>query len=567
MSARKKAVGYCRVSSEEQAEKGWSIDDQAFRIRERIEQEDWELVAMLGDPGWRGDREDRPDFQRMLSMLGDVDVIVVAAMDRLTRDLLVWAKLMKAVQAAGVDIEPLTGSIDLDTPEGEAMAGIQAIFGQLERKKIGQRVRDTMRARARAGLPNGGPRPYGYDWQDYRRDDGEIRKRLVINEAEATVVRRLFEEYAAGTTQVAIARALNDEGITASRGGEWHQGTIATYLGNELYAGLIRSGRDLYEGQHEAVVSRELWEKTQQLRSARQRTPGGGRGRPAKGHHVFTNGLLRCGCCGGAMLAKWRRSRTPGNPPIETYECATRVRRGPERCPQIPMKREPIDAAVWRFFEHVVLDVDATRAAVTEAHQAKAAQARALAAQAEREAQRAEARYSRVRRDYQDGKLAADDWTEQRDELIAERDAARAEVERHRQQEADIAANLAAIDTEQAVMEELAALRAIVLGDVQDDTQTLASMRATLTRTFERFVLEWHPLVANSPEELDTFEFHHTLTFSHEPRIFLRPVIRPEALAGGRDDGEDFPALRRAALSLKNMDSPSPSPTPSCAPG
>ena len=87
-----------------------------------------------------------------------------------------------------------------------------------------------------------------------------------------------------------------------------------------------------------------------------------------------------------------------------------RRRHGIDHCPQEPVRREHVDGPTWDFFERLVLDLDATRKAVAEAHDAKVAQHRGLRAQAEREAQRADERFARVRRDYQDGKLDADDW-------------------------------------------------------------------------------------------------------------------------------------------------------------
>ncbi len=365
--------------------------------------------VQLGAAAGQGPREDRPDFQRLLAALPDIDVLVVWSMDRLTRDLLLFAKVAKALTAANVRIESLTAHVGLETPEGEAMAGMGAVFGQFERKRIAERVKSNVKARVRAGHHVGGPRPYGYVYEDDRRDDGQIRKRLVIHEPEAVIVCRLFSEFASGRSQQAICQDLNHEGVLSQRGKQWWQGTAATYLANPLYAGRVRINGETFDGLPEWIVSPELWDEVSQLRAALVKTKGGGRGRRPKGQQIYTRGLLRCGMCGSAMIAM-SDPRTSG-PPVDTYAGFGRRRFGVDHCPQKPIRRELIDGPTWAFFERLVLDLDATRQAITEAHGSKVDQLRALRSAAEREAQRAEARLDRVRRAFQDGKITPDDWS------------------------------------------------------------------------------------------------------------------------------------------------------------
>ena len=160
-----RAVGYVRVSTDEQAEEGHSISRQAELIEEHIaQQEAWELIedGMFKDPGCSGATLDRPDLQRMLKRLDDFDVLVVWSMDRLTRDVEFFARLAKTLTAANVRIDSLTTHVDLTTPEGEAHAHMSAVFGQLERKRIAERVRMALAARKAKGEHNGGPPPDGW---------------------------------------------------------------------------------------------------------------------------------------------------------------------------------------------------------------------------------------------------------------------------------------------------------------------------------------------------------------------------------------------------------------------
>ena len=185
-------------------------------------------------------------------------------------------------------------------------------------------------------------------------------------------------------------------------------------------------------------------------------------GRYPTGHYVFRKGHLRCGSCGEAMVPTTRERAH------EAYVCYRRMRLGMAACPQAPVRRHAIDTAVWQFFERVALDVDATKQAVTERSTAKLTEIDALREQATLEVGRAQDRLSRVRRDYQDGKLDADDWREQRVELTADLEAAAAHVERLEAQRQAALDEVRQVDAESAVLRELTALRALIVGEARD---------------------------------------------------------------------------------------------------
>ena len=157
--------------------------------------------------------------------------------------------------------------------------------------------------------------------------------------------------------------------------------------------------------------------------------------------------------------------------PSEAYQCYGRVRLGVDHSPQRPVPRTLVDTAVWEFFEHVALDVDATRAAITERVDAKLAELDALRAEAEREAAKAQWALAKVKRDYLDGELSASAWQAFHDDLTAERDAAQAHLERLDTQRTQVASEVTALDIEDAVMRELTLIRAAVLGDALDGEQ------------------------------------------------------------------------------------------------
>lgn len=147
-----------------------------------------------------------------------------------------------------------------------------------------------------------------------------------------------------------------------------------------------------------------------------------------------------------------------------------------------------IDSAVYRYFEQVRLDVEATRRAIAEARNHKLAEVRALRDAAETEVQRAEERLGRVRRDYTDGKLDADDWRSFKAELMPQRDAARAQAERLAAQHAEVERWGEVRDAEAETLRRLSEIRALIAGEIRD-AAGLDAVRAALSRTFRRFVI------------------------------------------------------------------------------
>jgi hypothetical protein len=128
-----------------------------------------------------------------------------------------------------------------------------------------------MRRRAERGKPNGGPRPYGY-----RYENGGF----VVVEAEAVIVRRIFRGFLAGRSLTAIARDLHREGLPTVRGGSWRQPTVSGIVRNPEYAGWVKNHGELFEGEHEPLIEREAWHQAQTMLASREQK---GRGRPPKG--------------------------------------------------------------------------------------------------------------------------------------------------------------------------------------------------------------------------------------------------------------------------------------------
>lgn len=178
-----------------------------------------------------------------------------------------------------------------------------------------------------------------------------------------------------------------------------------------------------------------------------------------------------------------RTARNRSGSLYEGYLCLGR-REDPTSCSMPPVRRAEIDTAVFRYFEQVALDVEATREQLTAAVERKRDEVRALCDTAKREAQQAAERLARVKRDYTHGELSAAEWRELRADLAPELDAAQAEAERLRERLCTVEADTAVTDIEAEVLEQLACIRAAVAGEVVN-AAGVAAVRAALLRLFD----------------------------------------------------------------------------------
>lgn len=475
-----------------------SIPTQLVDCRELADRNGWQVVPDgeywdENESAYKGNRGDGLAAAKARAEGLPGCVLIVQHADRLARgdgvtadhlvELALWAR------KANVRI---TSVQDPGTFEGGlAFAAMMGDRNHEDSARKGAAVRSGMARRKAKGMHNGGPRKYGYEYvrDEYGRTVGDEPQRIVP--AEAVVIQRVYAEHVAGQSQQAIVRALNRDGIKSARGKTWYQATVRKLLVDPWYAGLVPDADgELIPGKHEAIITAELWEQARTLREAKARTASKGRGRPPRGGHLFTWGMLRCGRCGGAMVPqtvqRWSPSGAAWGKPYEAYRCFTR-RRDVHACDQPHVKREAIDSAVMDYFEGAVLDLEATRRDIEAAIERQSTTTRELREQAERDERQAVERLARVKRDYMDGRLDADDWHEFRDELAAEQEAAQSKLERLTEQQARVMAD-ARLDVEAETLRYLAEIRAAVIGTVRN-ADGVEAVRAALLALFEGFTL------------------------------------------------------------------------------
>lgn len=280
---------YVRVSTEAQAEEGFSILAQTQRLEGYAVAMGWENVETFVDGGYSGSHLERPAMTELISKVkgGEVGAVVVYKLDRLSRSQKDTLYLIEDVFLPhGVDFISLNESIDTSTPYGRAMIGILSAFAQLERENIYLRTRMGMLERVKQGYwMGGGTVPYGYD---YDKEQGI----LVVNPEESRKVRQVYSLYVQGKSPWKIAQML-DLG---------YDRLVTQIISRRSNLGLISYKGKEYQGRHEALVSEELFDLAQEKRRSRQVV------QRREGVHLLS-GLIFCKECGSRLrYVKWGKS-------------------------------------------------------------------------------------------------------------------------------------------------------------------------------------------------------------------------------------------------------------------
>jgi DNA invertase Pin-like site-specific DNA recombinase len=267
---------YTRKSSEEGLEQSFnSLDAQreacaAFIASQR--HEGWRLIPVLyDDGGYSGGDIDRPALKRLLDDVAanKVDTIVVYKVDRLTRSLADFAKIVEALDAKAVSFVSVTQQFNTTTSMGRLTLNILLSFAQFEREVTGERIRDKIAASKLKGMWMGGRVPIGYDVRE---------RKLVVNQEEAKLVNNLYHWHLELGSVSKLKAYLDHHGIKSkeriSPAGVWSggvsfsPGALYLILQNPIYRGEVRHRNQSYPGEHEAIIPQDLWEKVQnQLRS------------------------------------------------------------------------------------------------------------------------------------------------------------------------------------------------------------------------------------------------------------------------------------------------------------
>ena len=300
---------YTRKSTEEGLEKEFnSLDAQRESgeayIRSQLH-EGWQcLPDRYDDGGFTGGNLERPALKRLMNDIeeGRIDCVVVYKVDRLSRSLLDFARLMETFDKHRIAFVSVTQQFNTASSMGRLVLNVLLSFAQFEREIISERTRDKIAAARRKGKWSGGMPLLGYDL-------APAESKLVVNAAEAERVRKIFDLYLDLQGLVAVVNELdrrrwkNKKWTTRKgtlRGGKpFTKTSLYKLLTNVVYTGRQRYKDEIHNGEHDAIVDLEIWQRVQSM--LKQNAHAGGPSARNK-FSALLKGLLYCGCCQSAMI-------------------------------------------------------------------------------------------------------------------------------------------------------------------------------------------------------------------------------------------------------------------------
>lgn len=348
---------YTRKSCEEGLEQEYNSLDAQYDaglhyIRSQAH-EGWMPAAdRYDDGGFSGGNIERPALKRLIDDIrkGMVDVVVVYKIDRLSRSLLDFLNLMKVFEEHKVSFVSVTQHFNTDTSMGKLMLNVLLSFAQFEREITGERIRDKIAATKKKGLWAGGVPTLGYDSDD---------KKLVVNRKEAEIVRFIFEQFARHGSPTTLVRQLEEKGYRSkawtSSSGVVHggrkidTGMIHRILRNPVYIGRIRHKNESYDGQHEPIVTPELWDQAQRIAAVAEAPNRRARNRVKL--DFFLRGLI-FDTEGRAMTPTHTRKKS--GKLYRYYVSVKAIKEGYEQCPIKTIAADQIEDVVIRQIRQMV---------------------------------------------------------------------------------------------------------------------------------------------------------------------------------------------------------------------
>jgi len=304
------------------------------------------LPTDYSDGGFTGGNMDRPGLEKLLADIqrNRVDCVVVYKVDRLSRSLMDFAQMISLFDQHDVAFVSVTQHFDTSTSMGRLILNVLLSFAQFEREIIGERIRDKKLATAKQGKYVGGQPFLGYDI------DRE-RKRLIVNPAEAQIVREIFEAFIRTRSTLVVARELNATGYRTKQykaikngkvvgGKRWNKVYVYRVVTNRKYLGEVVHKGQSYPGEHEAVLDRRQWDEAQRIMADNYHARAD---KTRQKVQALLTGIVRCGHCGKAMGASHTKRRGRR---YRYYVCNHAEKNGYDTCPVKSVAAGQIEGAV-----------------------------------------------------------------------------------------------------------------------------------------------------------------------------------------------------------------------------
>jgi site-specific DNA recombinase len=363
-----KAVIYARVSTAEQAEEGYSIEAQLENVRKKCQQEGREVVDEYIDRGVSGKSiEKRFALQKLIkdAKEGKFEEVWVWKTNRLARNHLDLLKIIDTLNRFNVGFKSCSEAFDTSTPTGKLLMNVLASIGEFERETIVENVKIGMKQRAKLGKWNGG-QVLGYKTVKCYEND---KTRLEIVEDEAKIVRHIYNLYAEGKGLKSITNYINQLGYRTKKGNLFSTASVREILRNPIYVGKIRynlrenwsekrrkginKNPIIVQGEHDPIITPELWEKVQKLYSQRSYKPI----RNFSGSYPLT-GILKCPICGSSMVAgRVKKKKKDGSYILHRYyHCGAWRNKGIAACRSNGVRADLVEEIVFNKIKETLFN-------------------------------------------------------------------------------------------------------------------------------------------------------------------------------------------------------------------
>ena len=351
---------YTRVSTTEGLEQEFtSLDNQRESAESYIQSQKSEgwivLPDIYDDGGFTGANTERPALQKLLSDIkeGRINCVIVYKVDRLSRSLLDFSQLLEFFDQNNVTFVSVTQAFNTNTSMGRLTLNILLSFAQFEREIISERTRDKMGAAKRKGKWVGGRPGLGYDID-------KVSHKLVVNQDEAKIVRKIFDLYLEKRSLLSVTMALNDKeyktkSYTASKGNKFggikfKSTSVQLIVKNALYTGRVSYRGQLYPGEHERIVSDDIFKEAQEIlvNNRRERKIAG-----STKNVGLLNNTLRCKACNSTMYYAYSMK---GKNKYGYYLCMNAQKRGYKNCPTRLVAAQTMENKFMEFLRKVIAD-------------------------------------------------------------------------------------------------------------------------------------------------------------------------------------------------------------------
>ncbi|HRQ76170.1 MAG TPA: recombinase family protein [Phycisphaerales bacterium] len=406
---------YTRKSTEEGLDQAFnSLDAQRESAEAYIasqKNEGWVcLPDRYDDGGYSGGNIERPAVKRLFTDIeaGKVDCVVVYKVDRLSRSLMDFARMMETFEKHGISFVSVTQQFNTTQSMGRLTLNILLSFAQFEREIISERTRDKIAAARRKGKWAGGRPILGYDVD-------RSGPRLVVNDEEAERVRTIFDLYLEKESLLKVVAELDRRGWHTKRwtstSGKEHGGIpfnkarVRDLLSNIAYLGKVRHHDNVFEGEHDAIVDADVFERVQKMLRTNGRTGGS---HVRNKHGALLKGLLRCGPCDFAMGHTYTKKN--GSRLYRYYICGRAQKRGWHSCPSRSLPASEIEQFVVERIRDIGKDASLLEETLDQAREQEQSQLRELEQQqraAEREMNRLDRQIQTAARDASADQYAA----------------------------------------------------------------------------------------------------------------------------------------------------------------